>query len=78
VALLKSYPEVGPKCRFVSVALHEPPKNVVASFQPGASFERQAFVILLDNASGNTYEAVVSLSKNAVTSWQHIPGVQPA
>lgn len=78
VALLKSYPEVGPKCRFVSVALHEPSKKVVAGFQPGMAFERESFATLMDNADGKTYEAVVSLSSSTRLSWKHIPNVQPS
>ena len=77
VALLKSSPEVGPKCRFVSIALHEPSKDVVAKFHPGDDVERAAFVVLLDNADGKTYEAVVSISSSTRLSWKHIPNVQP-
>lgn len=32
---------------------------------------------MLDNATGITYEAVVSLTQDAVISWKAIPGVQP-
>ncbi|NJL41401.1 MAG: primary-amine oxidase, partial [Leptolyngbyaceae cyanobacterium SM1_4_3] len=57
--------------------LREPPKSVVISYQQGDSVEREAFLILLDNATGATYEAIASLTRNTVTSWKHIPGVQP-
>ena len=78
VAILKSSPDVGPKCRFVSIALHEPSKEIVANFRAGDDVERAAFAILLDNESGFTYEAVVSLTSSTRLAWQHIPGVQPA
>ena len=40
--------------------------------------EREAFVIILDNADGATYEAVVSITMGVIKSWQHIPHVQPS
>jgi primary-amine oxidase len=63
--------------RFPTVVLNEPPKEVVLNFKEGDPIEREAFLILLDNATGTTYEAVVSLNQGTVTSWQAIPGVQP-
>jgi primary-amine oxidase len=63
--------------RFACVTLNEPPKDIVLNFQPGDGIEREAFIVLLDNETGMTYEAIVSLTQEKVTSWQHIPGVQP-
>src|SRR5215469_6216977 len=65
------------RVRFVSVALHEPAKEVVLNFKQGDPISREAFIILLDNNDGATYEAVVSITEGNVTSWRHIPGVQP-
>ena len=59
--------------RFITIALHEPLKEAVLG-----SADREAFVVLLDLADGKTYEAVVSLAKQAVRSWRHVPGVQPS
>ncbi|HET8851083.1 MAG TPA: primary-amine oxidase, partial [Ktedonobacteraceae bacterium] len=39
---------------------------------------REAFIILLDNTDGATYESIVSITEGKVISWQHIPGVQPS
>lgn len=64
--------------RFVSVNLNEPPKDVVLHFQPGNPVDREAFIILLDNADGKAYEVIVSLSEGRVVTWQHIPDVQPS
>ena len=63
--------------RFPTVVLNEPPKQVVLNFKAGDLIEREAFLVLLDNATGITYEAVVSLTQAAVTSWKPLPGVQP-
>lgn len=63
--------------RFACVTLNEPSKDIVLNFKPGDKIEREAFIVLLDNETGMTYEAIVSLTQEKVTSWQHIPGVQP-
>jgi primary-amine oxidase len=77
VALLRQQSPIGPTCRFASVALHEPPKAAVLAFEPGQAMDRQAFAVVLDNATGYTYEAIVSITQEQVLSWTHIPDVQP-
>jgi primary-amine oxidase len=77
VAIVRLTPAVGAQFRFPCVTLHEPEKSVVLAFQPGDAIPRSAFMVLLDNATGHTYEAIVSLTQGIVTSWQHIPHVQP-
>src|SRR5262245_24399756 len=67
----------GPRTRAISITLHEPPKDAVLGYRPGDPVERQAFAILLDNATGMTHEAVVSLTRERVISWTDVPGVQP-
>ena len=64
--------------RFVSIMLNEPAKDAVVSYEPGYRVEREAFVVLLDNATGQCVEAVVSLTRQAVASWRPQDGVQPA
>ena len=59
-----------PTTRFVSVMLNEPPKHAVINYEPGARIEREAFVVLLDNATGQCVEAIVSLTGHVVTSWR--------
>src|SRR5437588_5775497 len=66
------------RVRFASVALHEPPKEVVLNFKQGDPVTRAAFIILLDNTDGATYEVVVSITEGKVASWRPIPGVQPS
>lgn len=64
--------------RFVTVGLNEPPKAVVLAHRPGATFPREAFLVLLDNATGRGYEAVVDLTAGAVASFVPLPErVQP-
>ena len=69
--------DVGASFRFPCVTLKEPPKSTVLNFQVGDPFERQAFLILLDNETGTTYEVIVSLTQKRVVFWQAIPDVQP-
>ena len=78
VAILRQERNLGERVRFMSVTLVEPPKEVVWGFKPGDPVERAAFVVLLDNEDGKTYEANVSLNAGTVTSWEHLPEVQPA
>jgi len=77
VVLVKESGKINDRVRFVVVTLHEPPKKDVLAFQPGRTWEREAFLVLLDNADGATYEAVVSLTSRRIKRWQRVPGVQP-
>jgi primary-amine oxidase len=77
VEILRTARNLGPSYRFVAVVLHEPPKEQVINFEVADFTDREAFVVLLDNADGSTYEAVVSLTQKTVVSWKHVPDVQP-
>ncbi|WP_204139210.1 primary-amine oxidase [Halomicronema sp. CCY15110] len=63
--------------RFPVVTLQEPPKAVVQAYQPGDAVPREAFLVLLDNQTGQVYEATASLTDHTITRWQHLPDVQP-
>ena len=76
-AILRAQRRLGPRVRFETIVLQEPPKDVVLNHKPGSATSRDAFVVILDNEDGSTYEAVVSLNEGQVTSWRHVPGVQP-
>src|SRR3954469_19505772 len=73
-AILKAEKGLEATARFVFISLHEPPKHAV---QNGKSVAREAFVVLYEKAQRKTYEAVVSLTDEAVVAFTHIPGVQP-
>ncbi len=78
VAIVQAHPQFPSRSRFVSVNLREPDKPTVQGFQPGEAVAREAAIILLDSALGHTYEVTVSLDQQAVTRFEHIPGVQPS
>ena len=77
VTIIRQEKSLSSSFRFATVALNEPSKATVLAFNPGDEIAREAFVILLDNATAQTYEVVVSLNSGTVKSWEHIPGVQP-
>ena len=76
-SILRSEQQLGGRVRFETVVLYEPDKKAVLDFQPGGAVPRSAFIVILDNDTASTYEAVVSLDERRVVSWKHIPGVQP-
>jgi primary-amine oxidase len=78
VEILRAERQLGERVRFVTISLHEPPKAAVLSFPSNGPIDRQAFAILLDNASGKTYEAVVALDSRKVVDWTYVADVQPA
>ena len=76
VRLLRSHGKVTPTTRFVSVSLHEPPKDLVHAGN-GKPLPRQAFAVLFDNATNTAHEALVSLDGEQVVSFRSLTGVQP-
>ncbi len=77
VAILRAERSLDDGIRFETVTLNEPPKDAVLAFAEGDAVTREAFLIVFDNGTSETHEAVVSLTAGEVTSWRHIPGVQP-
>jgi primary-amine oxidase len=55
--IIRAHEGFGKGHRFVSIALHEPPKEEVLAFRSGNGPEREAFAVLLDRSDGATYEA---------------------
>lgn len=78
VDVLRAEGRLGPRTRLMMLALHEPPRAAVLGLAGPLPPEREAFAIVLDNATGTTHEAVVSLAPPRVRSWEAVPGVQPA
>ncbi|MGH2634366.1 MAG: primary-amine oxidase, partial [Tepidiformaceae bacterium] len=73
-AVLRDASRLGGKRMVCSTALHERGHGAPSH---GGEVEREAFVTVLDRATGEVFEAVVSLSTNSVTAWTAVPGVQP-
>lgn len=78
VGILREERNLNERVRFAGVVLNEPPKERAIAFEPGADFEREAAIVVVDAESGKSYEAVVSLTRGEVVSWEGIEGdVQP-
>jgi primary-amine oxidase len=77
VRIVREKRDLGPKHRFAGLTLNEPPKDEVLAYKAGDPFEREALAVILDGNDGSTYEAVISLIQGAVTSWTHVPDIQP-
>ncbi len=79
VKILREERKLGDSFRFVSCVLLEPTKQVVRDHTPGQPISRQAFLVLLDNATGTGYEAVADLKEKKVVRFDALSqGVQPA
>ena len=78
VAIVRGQRPLGPRTRFVSVALREPTRQELRLYRQGVALERLAEIVLLDNDTGLTSEAIVSLSRGSIADWRDVPGVQPA
>ena len=76
-ALVRRDQEVGDGWRFASVELREPDKADLAALESGDLVRREALVVCWNRADGQAYRAVVSLTGDAVASWEHLPGQQP-
>jgi len=59
---------LGDNVRFVFVALEEPHKSDVLAFRPGDAMDRRARVLLLDRATGQGSDLVVSVTEGRVVS----------
>jgi primary-amine oxidase len=65
--------------RFMTVTLQEPAKELVVHPRADRPVAREAFMVLLDNATGKAFEVVVNLKTRKVTRFDELPaGVQPS
>ncbi len=80
-SIARRHLQLPPRYRFPVVALKEPSKAVVAAYQSslegGAEIMREVDLTMLDNATGKTYEATVSLNHGTLYDHREIPQVQP-
>ena len=68
---------VGGSWRFASIELREPGKDALPALEAGQAVGRDAIVVCWDRADGRAYRAVVSLTGDAVTAWEDLPGQHP-
>src|SRR4051794_9836933 len=66
------------RCRFITIELAEPVKQVVLEWEQGGPRPpRSAELVLLDRERAETIEAVVSMDDERVSSWNVRSDVQP-
>ncbi|WP_029431775.1 primary-amine oxidase [Blastococcus sp. URHD0036] len=75
-ALLRRERGVDERWRFASIELREPAKDVVRAFRAGDPIRREARVTCWSRDEGTPYKALVSLTEDAVLSWEAVPGRQ--
>ena len=68
---------VGDGWRFASIELKEPGKADLPDLESGRLTRREVLVVCWHRGDGQAYRAVVSLTGDTVTAWQHLPGQQP-
>lgn len=73
--ILQADGRINEDSRFPTISLREMPKADVLAWQPGDPISRQAFVVVKQGEQ--TFEAVVDLTRGAVSSWNEVVGVQP-
>ena len=65
VSVLKAEGKATDTSRFPMIVLREPSKLDVASYKPGGSSRREAFVVVFERATNKTFEAVVDRRRSA-------------
>ena len=79
VETLRKQKQLAASFRFVTVMLNEPAKAMILHPRRTHLRPREAFIVLLDNATGTGYEAVVNLTSRSVVRFDPLPsGVQPS
>ena len=76
-AIVRRERGVGDGWRFASIELKEPSKADLPALESGSRSGREALVVCWNRADGQAYRAVASLTGDAVTAWEHLPGQQP-
>ena len=77
VAIVRAH-HPGSSLRFVSVALAEPAKDALLTWQPSSTLPRRAEVVVLAPAEETSYAGTVDLDAGAIHSWERLDGLQPA
>ncbi|HEX5297689.1 MAG TPA: primary-amine oxidase [Streptosporangiaceae bacterium] len=80
-AIVRRDRTIGDTWRFASIELKEPAKADLPALETEAEAQsevgREALVVCWNRDDGQAYRAVVSLTGDEVTGWEHLPGQQP-
>ena len=75
VEILRSSDFLEAGARFATLTVQDNDKSDVRAWQPNASYERRAFVVVVQG--DRVFEAVVDITNRNVDSWVEVQGVQP-
>jgi primary-amine oxidase len=64
--------------RFAYVGLHEPDKQYVRDFSSGDPIERELRVVIVTGPTSTLVEAVVSITRGEVVSWDELTDARPS
>jgi primary-amine oxidase len=76
-AIVRRDRKIGDTWRFASIELKEPAKADLPALESGEQTGRAAIAVCWNRVDGHAYRALVSLTGDEVTSWEHLPGQQP-
>src|SRR4051812_27482111 len=63
---------------FASIVLHEPDKATLATWKVGDPVDRQVRVVMVPGPDVGVWEAVVSVTRGEIVSWQEHDDMRPA
>ena len=78
IAIVRREKKLADSVRFVTVTLNEPAKAALLHPEAGGVIPREVFMVLLDNATGRGYEAVVNFARQSVTRFRRASARRPA
>ena len=73
--LLRDAGHMDRETRFSQLVLHEPAKENVMAWRPGAEMPRRAYAVVRQGP--DAFEAIVDLTAGQVASWSSLDGIQP-
>ena len=76
VRIVRSELALPPAIAITSVALRRPSRELLAAWEPGAPFDREAVVVARDPALNGAYEVIVAVDDGFVRSFVFVPDVQ--
>ncbi|HEY3016848.1 MAG TPA: primary-amine oxidase [Nocardioides sp.] len=77
-AVLRRERGVDERWRIASIELKEPAKDALRAFESGdATVPREARAVCWNREDGQAYRAVLSLTEDALSRWEHLPGLHP-
>ena len=78
VAVVRASGRLTEGSRFAYIGLSEPPKDEVRGFRAGDPVDRRLRMVIVPGPEADMVEAVVSVTRGAVDSWQMVADMRPA